>query len=89
MSFRQNWLDRFACSNFGPARRSRRAGFQRLPVEALEDRKYLSATMTLTDSGHTLNVVGDRSDNHIEIVQDDRGVHVTADGAALDPCDRV
>ena len=81
MSFRQNWLDRFACSNFGPARRSRRAGFRRLPVEALEDRKYLSATMTLTDSGHTLNVVGDRSDNHIEIVQDDRGVHVTADGA--------
>ena len=81
MSFRQNWLDRFACSYFGPARRSRRAGLRGLPVEALEDRKYLSATMTLLNDGHTLSVVGDRSDNHIEIVQDDRGVHVTADGA--------
>ncbi len=37
--------------------------------------------MSLANQGHTLQIVGDRSDNHIAIVQDERGVHVTADGA--------
>jgi hypothetical protein len=35
--------------------------------------------MTVINSGHTLNVVGDGGDNAIDIVQDDRGIHVTAD----------
>ena len=81
MSFRRSWLDRLSRSFFGPSVRTRRGSGRPLPVEALEDRKYLSATMTLLNSGHTLSIVGDRSDNHIAIAQTDHNVVVTADGA--------
>jgi len=79
MSLRHTWLSRLAGSHFGPSVRSRRAAVRPPAIEALEDRKYLSATMNVLNDGHTLNIVGDSGDNRIEIVQDDRGVHVTAD----------
>lgn len=82
MSFRRSWFDRFARSCFGQSARARRVGFRQRPVEVLEDRKYLSATVTLLNNGHTLSIVGDRSDNHIAITQDAGGVQVTADTAA-------
>ena len=85
MSFRRSWLDRFARSFFGPSVRTRRGGGRPLPVEALEERKVLSATMSLANQGHTLMIVGDRSDNHIAITQTDHDVQVTADG---DPTQR-
>lgn len=47
----------------------------------LEQRQYLSATMTLLNEGHTLSIAGDSGDNYIAIAQDERGVHVMADGA--------
>ena len=80
MSFRGHWLSQFTRSLFRSDVRSRRVGFRQRPVEALEERKYLSATMTLLNSGHTLNIVGDRSDNHIAITQNNHDVQVTADG---------
>ena len=79
MLFRQTLMSRFATRNVPSTRRSRRAGTRPAAIEALEVRKYLSATMTVINSGHTLNVVGDSGDNIIDIVQDDRGIHVTAD----------
>lgn len=79
MSLRHHWLDQLARACFGSATRSRRVGFRQRSVEALEERKYLSATMTLLNNGHTLSIVGDRNDNHIAITQDVSGVHVTAD----------
>ena len=79
MSLRRHWFDQLARACFGSATRSRRVGFRQRSVEALEERKYLSATMTLLNNGHTLSIVGDRSDNHIAITQDASGVHVTAD----------
>ncbi len=82
MSFRRNWLDQVATKLFGSTVRPRRGNHRHVRVEALEERKYLSATMSLANQGHTLIIAGDRSDNHIAITQDERGVHVTADGAA-------
>ena len=81
MSFHRHWLNRFARAFFGPTARTRRARVGQCPIEALEERKYLSATMSLVNQGHTLQIVGDRSDNHIAITQMDHGVQVTADGA--------
>ncbi|HQX51988.1 MAG TPA: hypothetical protein PLR25_18860 [Planctomycetaceae bacterium] len=83
MSLRRTWLSCLAGLNFGPSVRSRRVAFRPPAIEALEDRKYLSATMTVLSDGHTLNIVGDSGDNRIDIVQDDRGVHVTADRGSL------
>lgn len=82
MSFRRNWLDQVATKLFGSTVRPRRGNLRHVRVEALEERKCLSATMSLANQGHTLMIAGDRSDNHIAITQDERGVHVTADGAA-------
>lgn len=81
MSLRRHWLDRITSQLFGSANRSRRPSSQSLPVEALEVRQYLSASMTLLNEGHTLSIVGDSGDNDIAIVQNESGVHVTADGA--------
>ena len=81
MSFRRHWLDQIARSVFGSTGRSRRVGYRQPRVEALEERKVLSATMSLVNQGHTLQIVGDRTDNQIAITQDERGVHVTADGS--------
>lgn len=79
MFFGQTLMSRFAIRNIPATRRSRRAGTRPAAIEALEVRKYLSATMTVMNDGHTLTIVGDSGNNKIDIVQDDRGVHVTAD----------
>lgn len=81
MSVGRHWLVQLARSFFGPASRSQRVAFRQRSVEALEERKYLSATMTLFNNGQTLSIVGDRSDDHILITQDSSGVHVTADSS--------
>lgn len=81
MSPRRHWLDRITRKLFGSANRSRRRNSRPLPVEALEVRQYLSASMTLLNDGHTLSIAGDSGDNDVAIVQDERGVHVIADGA--------
>ncbi len=81
MSFHRHWLNRFARAFFGPTARTRRVSIAQSPVEALEERKYLSATMSLANQGHTLQIAGDRGDNHIAITQMDHNVVVTADGA--------
>ena len=47
-----------------------------------EERKLLSATMSVVDHGETLRITGDRGENHIAITQDARGVHVVADDVA-------
>ncbi|MFM9966444.1 MAG: hypothetical protein ACKV2Q_35150 [Planctomycetaceae bacterium] len=78
VSSRSSWLRRFTNSFCHPAARVRR-GRQSVPVEALEDRKYLSANVMLLDQGHTLRIVGDSGDNHIVVQQTAQGVQVTAD----------
>ena len=85
MSLRRHWLNQLTRSLFKTAGRSRRTGHRRPRVETLEERKVLSATMSLSNQGHTLQIVGDRSDNHIAITQTDHDVQVTADG---DPTQR-
>ena len=89
MSLRRHWLDRITSQLFGSAVRSRRQSSCPRPVEALEVRQYLSATMTLLNEGHTLSIAGDSGDNDIEIVQDERGVHVMADGAPAQSFTRI
>ncbi len=79
MLFRQTLMSGFAVQNISATRCSRRSGAGPAAIETLEVRKYLSATMTVVNDGRTLNVVGDSGDNSIEIVQDERGVHVAAD----------
>ena len=79
MLFRQTLMSQFAIRNFPSTRRSRRSGPWPIAIETLEVRKYLSATMTVVNDGRTLHVVGDSSDNSIEIVQDERGVHIAVD----------
>lgn len=78
MSFRRHWLRRICRTFWSATPRSRRtATWQHL--EALEDRQYLSAVVSLMGDGHTLSIVGDASDNRISIVADARGVQVTCD----------
>ncbi len=81
MSFRRHWLDRVTRTLFGSANRSRRRAARPQQAETLEQRQYLSATMTLLNDEHTLSIAGDSGDNYIAIAQDERGVHVMADGA--------
>ncbi|NQV25161.1 MAG: hypothetical protein HQ518_12425 [Rhodopirellula sp.] len=81
MSKRHHWLAQVTTRLFAARTHTRRGRYQRFQAEALEGRQYLSASMSLLDGGQTLTVTGDSTDNTIEIVQDDRGVHVTADGA--------
>ncbi len=47
--------------------------------ERLEDRRCFNVDIGLGDGGHSLMITGDRSDNQIDIVQDQSGVYVTAD----------
>ncbi len=47
--------------------------------ERLEDRRCFNVDIGLGDGGHSLMITGDRGDNQIDIVQDQSGVHVTAD----------
>ncbi len=82
MSIRSSWLRQFASSCFGPAARHRRSSHRLPPVEALEDRKCLSANVMLLDQGHTLRIVGDAGDNQIVIQRNEKGVQITADAAA-------
>ncbi len=50
-----------------------------LRLERLEDRKCFNVDIGLADGGHTLLIHGDRDDNQVDIAQDARGVHITAD----------
>lgn len=78
MSFRRHWLRRIRRTFWGAAPRARRiAAWQHL--EALEDRQYLSAVVSLVGDGHTLSIVGDASENRVSIVEDASGVQVTCD----------
>lgn len=70
----RSWLGRSA------AARRRQASWSNL--EALEDRKCLSANVMLLDQGHTLRIVGDAGDNQIVIHRNENGVQVTADAVA-------
>ena len=80
--FRRYWLNQVLNSLQTSARQRRRGATFRPNVEGLEDRKLLSATMSVVDHGETLRITGDRGDNHIAITQDARGVHVVADDVA-------
>src|SRR4051812_36925814 len=73
-------LRRTGSSRPGVAHPVRPAGF-RPRLEALEDRWCPSCTVSVVD-GHLLQVVGDRADNHIDIVGNGLGgIQVAADGA--------
>ena len=80
--FRRYWLHQVLNSLQASSRRARRSGGVRPNVEVFEERKLLSATMSVVDHGATLKITGDRGDNHIAITQDARGVHVVADDVA-------
>src|SRR4051812_42402229 len=62
------------------ARKARAAGF--LPrLEVLEDRWCPSTTAAVIGQGHILQIVGDRSDNQVSIVDHGAlGVQVALDG---------
>ena len=80
--FRRYWLNQVLNSLQASSRRARRSGGVRPNVEVFEERKLLSATMSVVDHSETLRITGDRGDNHIAITQDARGVHVVADDVA-------
>ncbi len=48
--------------------------------ERLEERRCFNVDFGLADHGHTLEIEGDRSNDSIAIVQDNAGLHVTANG---------